>query len=740
MVAGGTTKSDKSEANESRLQFTPSASSFSSEHLPGAPILPDCVRWSADCKLACVTDESVMISTFLNKDLSRYLLHPPFLTRYFLPLPTKDKDFLIPPPPENVDSASGSMTYRILHEMTRSNSSNPREISLAKGDAGMTFAAAVWGPRGSAPRSSCAILTLTSNSHIVLYHPSVLDFNWKEVAVLSKSLKKYVSGNDWSHLEASQDPFFATPPSLKKQKTQDDQACSPQSVTFVNQSDLISVTSVAWSSASYDVDTSTTSSLLAFCGRTITTVWRYHHDNHRMEEDPIAMAHTGPHGWPTCSTWMHMETSDLALGTSSGNVLLLSLQGSELSIQRVLTTPHFQPVYSLQYTLHDISVASGTHISIWNTSSEELDKEPRFWQAHNSNITCLELNHMDDTIFSSSTDGCVKCWNKSGVEVTMKNLPRNNYPIFGLSMSPNCIQLAVGYVCPPAAKPSRITQADTTYARLSSGLECFAAPNAQNAKSLAVSVESQSSLDSIGDILAYCHLENSAFQAKQSEMSLLHVDPLPESKPLYAEFCAILESKYAALQSQEQWNMPLYLQVAYQVCTNVAASSNFEILSRLRQLIICYWCENTLEQILDQDNHKDTALSALLMADYLLLSASTNPTKWRLTKLSERLVEHAYQKFGNSEDMARLKSNQQLPPAREQCGLCSSPVPLTDKIMEPTCKNGHALERCFMTLRVIDAAGVVWKCMVCEALANVTANTNQLVCRLCGCFCQKIEY
>ncbi|ETV67814.1 hypothetical protein H257_16051 [Aphanomyces astaci] len=91
-----------------------------------------CVHWSADCKLACVTDENIMISTYLNKDLSRFLLHPPFLTRYFLPLPAKDTNVPEPPTLDGVHEdgldAHGTTTYRILNEQARKQSSNPQEI------------------------------------------------------------------------------------------------------------------------------------------------------------------------------------------------------------------------------------------------------------------------------------------------------------------------------------------------------------------------------------------------------------------------------------------------------------------------------------------------------------------------------------------------------------------------------------------------------------------------------------
>ncbi|KAF0719913.1 Aste57867_710 [Aphanomyces stellatus] len=737
---GGT----RAEQNEAALQYTPTASSFSSEHLPGAPIIPDCVHWSADCKLACVTDESVMISTFLNKELSRYLLHPPFLTRYFLSLPQKDNAMLLPPPLEGTEDATdtpGTMTYRILNEQTRKQSSNPREISLAKGDAAMTFMSAVWGPRGSAPNSSCAIVTLTSNGHIGLHYASALDLNWKEMAVFSNALKEFVSASDWSHLQSPAGAFnadlqFAVPlppfPHQQRSKLSDEtkRRRLTESATFVQTSDLLSVTSVAWSVACA-TDTET-HSLLAFCGRRITTVWRYVHGGAVIRPlEHVAAAHTGPYGWPTCSAWMHMETSALAVGTSMGNVVLLALKATELSIERVIRTPHLQPVYSVQYTLHDIAVAAGNHIAVWQTA-DGATEAARTWVAHESNVTALELNHFDDTLFSASTDGCVKCWNKaSGALIPLDYLPKHNYPIFGLSLSPNSVQLACGYVCPPAAKPSRITQADTTYARLSSGLECFAAPNARSAQLLAASVESQSSLDSLGDILSYCHAENAAFLTKQSEMRVLHVTaPTVHSAPLFSDFCSILEAKYTELNSQTQWSLPLFLQVAYQVWTNMPVSDDGGARTRLRQLIMCYWCETTLESNADPT-------SLLLMADFLWLIGST---KCPMTTLSSNLVKTVYKKHGTNADMERFKSGQGTLPVRETCGMCTAEVPITKTVMEPVCGNGHALERCFVTLRIIDSATVVWKCMVCEAFAHFNDEDVEMVCRLCGSFCQKIEY
>ncbi|RQM20923.1 hypothetical protein B5M09_012103 [Aphanomyces astaci] len=328
-------------SNEHGLQFTATSSSFSSEHLPGAPILPGCVHWSADCKLACVTDENIMISTYLNKDLS------------------------------------------------------------------------------SAPNMSCAIATLTSSGQVGVYYPSTLDLQWKEVVSVSSLLKRHVAANSWSHVTAAIEAHNATDllvtvplsrfPQQQKNKASINAAFDAKrqklSASFVDKVELQSVTTLAWSTATYDPTTGASMSYVALCGKRLSTVWRYEHNyagtdglfTSRLDESPVATAVTGVYGWPTCSAWMLMETDAIVVGTSSGNVLMMRLTRQEgsggrmaLEVERVLRTPQLQPVYALHYSLSRVCVAAGNTITVWPNGGDE--GAPLTWQAHSHNISCLDVD------------------------------------------------------------------------------------------------------------------------------------------------------------------------------------------------------------------------------------------------------------------------------------------------------------------------------------------------------------
>jgi hypothetical protein len=139
--------------------FVPSPFSLTSDHLPGTPIIPDCVHWSMDGKVAFVTEDAIIVSTYLNKELSPYMSQPPFVTRSFALLKSSNNISSLPPPPSSSPSTKhdsmnhsitvdepGTIMYSILHHTSDKTSAiSSREISLGKGE---VFIQAVWGPRG----------------------------------------------------------------------------------------------------------------------------------------------------------------------------------------------------------------------------------------------------------------------------------------------------------------------------------------------------------------------------------------------------------------------------------------------------------------------------------------------------------------------------------------------------------------------------------------------------------------
>jgi hypothetical protein len=62
----------------------------SRERIAGSPLLPDCVKWAEDGRVATVTDASIVISTFMSRELELYLQESPVISKSFIVLPEKN--------------------------------------------------------------------------------------------------------------------------------------------------------------------------------------------------------------------------------------------------------------------------------------------------------------------------------------------------------------------------------------------------------------------------------------------------------------------------------------------------------------------------------------------------------------------------------------------------------------------------------------------------------------------------
>lgn len=54
------------------------------ERIPGSALVPGCVSWSEDGRLAVMSDASVMIATFMSRELEMYLQQSPAVSKSFI--------------------------------------------------------------------------------------------------------------------------------------------------------------------------------------------------------------------------------------------------------------------------------------------------------------------------------------------------------------------------------------------------------------------------------------------------------------------------------------------------------------------------------------------------------------------------------------------------------------------------------------------------------------------------------
>lgn len=480
---------------------------------------------------------------------------------------------------------TGSLTYFLLHESER-HQFNPKELSLSKND-GRAFLSATWGPRGSGPNASCAMLTLTSSSRIGLHFSSSFHMSWREVGVVSETLFDFFEKADFTMRRSLSSTKHAT----KKRRlssagagvaSKDGETLSaapsrPVSTSvadYAHKCGLLATLSIAWSPFVRAQDHETTS-LIAFAGRKVATVWGYVYphfppdhssvDGPFLAPSPMAWIDTEKYGWVSTSTWQQMRLDPstptdrltLALGTTAGNVLLanvpvcsqLATSGfpSEVAVDRRVLAPHCQPVFNLCLGSRDaqdeakrssLVVASGSTISVWNLHDDDRTLPlPRSWRAHEGNITGLDTNYFGDTLFSCGVDGALKVWDKeTGSEVPFRadradrssgavlgasaGNATGKYPLYGLAVSPSSAQIACVHIIPPAARPNRKSQADVSYSRVSSALEYLPSPDAKDPDSFVRAMcrvlDDSASVASFTDVLWFCYEDNAAIT------SLLH--------------------------------------------------------------------------------------------------------------------------------------------------------------------------------------------------------------------------
>ncbi|KAG3119914.1 hypothetical protein PI124_g2060 [Phytophthora idaei] len=441
----------------------------SRERIPGSPLVPGGVSWSEGGCLAVVSDSSILVATFRSRELEMFQPGGPAVSKDFVFLPenpvNENVPVAIPPVIGSLDSGlpRASTTYFLLNEGDR-HQHNPKELSLSK-NTGAAFIAALWGPRGSGPSSSCALLALTASSRLSLHFPPSFHMSWKEVAVFSEDLFKFFERKSFRLGPSHDERFNTLPPSTamaaprgdksgkknkKRKMAPNDGHLAINSVAeYTHRCAMMSTLTMAWSPFMVTADKQSTVSLIALSGRKISTIWAYAYPSFVagqliepfLSSAPIAWIDTEKYGWVSTSTWQQMhqhgtayatrEDLGLALGTSEGNVLIarvpvrasvLDDSPLELAVDRVIVAPHSQPVFGLcmgsRWTFsnsptNDLIVASGSTISVWNLKKKKQAQPNAKWKAHDGNVTGLDTNYFGDTVLSAAVDGTIKVWEKT---------------------------------------------------------------------------------------------------------------------------------------------------------------------------------------------------------------------------------------------------------------------------------------------------------------------------------------
>ncbi|KAI9907090.1 hypothetical protein PsorP6_004463 [Peronosclerospora sorghi] len=525
-----------------------------------------------------------------------------------------------------------SITYLLLNESDR-HQYNPKELSLSK-NAGRAFIAAVWGPRGSAPNSCCALLVLTAESRVTLQFPPSFHMNWKEVAVFSETLFDFFEKKSF-RLGSSHDKAFnrVSRSTIKTERGVEQSGgkknnskrfkVDPERGRFAVKSvaqythkcAMMSTLTIAWSAFMVTVDKRNTTSLIALSGRKVSTIWAYAYPSFVAGEPmqplllstPVAWIDTEKYGW-----------------VSTIRATTINDSPQELAVSRIIVAPHSQPVFGLcmgnRWTYsnspgNDLIVASGSTISVWDLKMEQAQPNAK-WKAHEGNITGIGTNYFGDTIFSAALDGIIKVWEKKtgnilySSDVTCAD-PHNKpgdttpavsngskYPVFGLAMSPSSVQLACVFIIPPASRPNRKSQADVSYSRVSSSLEYIPSPWVRHKEQFVDSVcrilVEGHPLSSFMDVVWLCFNDNAASLngatklAIPSVLSKIKAATVEKSdsdvlmrRPIYLDLCEELEKRFyesaqdvSLTKGDTEPPLPLLLQASFLLRTAITPADH----------------------------------------------------------------------------------------------------------------------------------------------------------------------
>lgn len=85
------------------------------ERIAGSPLVPDCVKWAADGRVAVVSDASIVISTFKSRELEMFLQQTPAVSKSFIFLPEKTEHERVPIPIPVFSEVITTCVWSLLH-------------------------------------------------------------------------------------------------------------------------------------------------------------------------------------------------------------------------------------------------------------------------------------------------------------------------------------------------------------------------------------------------------------------------------------------------------------------------------------------------------------------------------------------------------------------------------------------------------------------------------------------------
>nr|CCA14204.1 conserved hypothetical protein [Albugo laibachii Nc14] len=703
------------------------------ERIPASPLLPNCIHWSQDGRVAVVTDAHIMITTFRNREMEFYMQNPPILSKSFIFFPQDIQHERLPvemTAHKQESFGSGCTSYWLLRKVR---SQNPKEMSLSKNESN-AFIGMEWGPRDSGPNAFCAIVALSAGSRISLHFASSYQMNWTQAEVLSDHLYTFleeyhfdVSNFTRGHKVANKvlDNDSVTSGRTKRARSARTDV-SPVN-ELMNKCALLATLTIAWSGPIYRVHTKQeATSYIVFAGKKLVTLWEYSfQEEDRGERNsgsrylstlPVGWLLSEKFGWVTASTWQQFHTRQqssmvermmLALGTSEGMILLVNFSLTKTSsmdqlvVDRIISTPGSQPVGCLHLGSRASSNSSGENnlvatagpeMSVWNTKDESMTT----WTAHDANITGLGLSYFGDVIMSASIDGCVKAWVRAETTYICKQILVENtpYPLYGLAVSPLSVQLALLHVMPPAARPNRKSQADMSYSRVACAVEIMRSPLANSASSLIDMIyrilEHSQDVASFTDVLWLCHQDNTPPTPNENSLelslpALLHnvkgVDlsnftNKRSTKPLYLSICEKLETQYFSIAqdhvTEETQMAPiLLLQASYLLRASIEATKeDFDVQKEGRQKLLRSLYSFWAVQNLNA-LHKKLKSPSLSETEVTsaLLMADFLSIQSSLRQESLDLVTSTYEGFGSHADISRWKSMSRSADAENESSL-----------------------------------------------------------------------
>lgn len=85
------------------------------ERIAGSPLVPDCVQWADDGRVAVVSDASVMISTFMSRELEMFMQQSPAVSKSFIFLPENTENERVPIDIPEFDEVRVIIVFEFYH-------------------------------------------------------------------------------------------------------------------------------------------------------------------------------------------------------------------------------------------------------------------------------------------------------------------------------------------------------------------------------------------------------------------------------------------------------------------------------------------------------------------------------------------------------------------------------------------------------------------------------------------------